>query len=32
MLQIHNSMTGRKEAFTPIQPGRVGMYVCGITV
>ncbi|MCC7196437.1 MAG: cysteine--tRNA ligase, partial [Gemmatimonadaceae bacterium] len=32
MLQIHNSMTGRKEPFTPIQPGRVGMYVCGITV
>jgi cysteinyl-tRNA synthetase len=32
MLQIHNSMTGRKEAFTPIHPDRVGMYVCGITV
>jgi cysteinyl-tRNA synthetase len=32
MLQIHNSMTGRKEPFTPIHPGRIGMYVCGITV
>jgi len=25
-------MTGRKEAFRPLEPGRVGMYVCGITV
>ena len=32
MLQIHNSLTGRKEAFAPIRPGHVGMYVCGITV
>lgn len=32
MLQIHNSLTGRKEAFEPIEPGRVRMYVCGITV
>jgi cysteinyl-tRNA synthetase len=32
VLQIHNSLTGRKQAFVPIHPGRVGMYVCGITV
>jgi cysteinyl-tRNA synthetase len=32
MLQIHNSLTGRKEAFQPIRPGEVRMYVCGITV
>jgi len=32
MLQIHNSLTGRKEIFRPIVPGRVGMYVCGMTV
>ncbi len=32
MLRIHNSLTGRKEAFSPLQPPRVGMYVCGITV
>ena len=32
MLQIHNSLTGRKETFTPLQPGKVRMYVCGITV
>ncbi len=32
MLQIHNSLTGRKEAFHPIVPGEVRMYVCGVTV
>jgi cysteinyl-tRNA synthetase len=31
-LRIHNSMSGRKEEFVPRVPGRVGMYVCGITV
>jgi cysteinyl-tRNA synthetase len=32
MLQIQNSLTGRKEVFTPLEPGKVRMYVCGITV
>ncbi|MFI4895271.1 MAG: cysteine--tRNA ligase, partial [Steroidobacterales bacterium] len=32
MLQIHNSWSGRKEPFTPIRPGQVGLYVCGVTV
>jgi cysteinyl-tRNA synthetase len=32
MLQIHNSLTGKKEVFKPIKPGQVGMYVCGDTV
>ncbi|MCR5084765.1 MAG: cysteine--tRNA ligase [Succinivibrionaceae bacterium] len=32
MLQIHNSLTKRKEPFTPIEPGKIGMYVCGVTV
>jgi cysteinyl-tRNA synthetase len=32
MLQIHNSLTGRKELFAPIVPGKVGLYVCGVTV
>jgi cysteinyl-tRNA synthetase len=32
MLQIHNSLTGRKEEFRPIVPGEVRMYVCGMTV
>ncbi len=31
-LQIYNSLTRRKEAFTPLHPERVGLYVCGPTV
>ncbi|KAH9670365.1 cysteine--tRNA ligase 2 cytoplasmic [Citrus sinensis] len=30
-LMIYNSMTQQKELFTPIVPGKVGMYVCGVT-
>ncbi|MCG6941724.1 MAG: cysteine--tRNA ligase [Thiohalocapsa sp.] len=32
MLEIHNSLTRRKEPFRPLTPGRVRMYVCGMTV
>lgn len=32
MLHIYNTLTRQKEAFKPIQEGKVGMYVCGITV
>jgi len=32
MLQIYNSLTGKKEEFVPIEPGKVRMYVCGMTV
>ncbi len=32
MLKIYNSLTRAKETFTPIFAGRVGMYVCGMTV
>lgn len=32
MLRIHNSLSGEKEILRPIEPGHVGMYVCGITV
>jgi len=32
MLHIHNSLSGKKELFTPIHPGKVTMYVCGMTV
>ncbi len=32
MLRIHNSLTNRKETFRPIQPGKVRLYVCGMTV
>ena len=31
-LQIFNTETRTKELFTPIHPGKVGMYVCGVTV
>ncbi|OGW60678.1 MAG: cysteine--tRNA ligase [Nitrospirae bacterium RBG_16_64_22] len=31
-IRIFNSLTGRKETFVPLVPGRVGMYVCGVTV
>ena len=31
-LRIYNSLTRRLEAFAPIEPGHVRMYVCGITV
>jgi cysteinyl-tRNA synthetase len=32
MLKIHNSLTRSKQDFTPIEPGHVRMYVCGMTV
>lgn len=31
-LKLYNSLSGKKEIFTPITPGHVGMYVCGPTV
>ncbi|HZF15791.1 MAG TPA: cysteine--tRNA ligase [Steroidobacteraceae bacterium] len=31
-IRIHNSLTGRKEPLRPLTPGRIGMYVCGMTV
>ncbi|MBA6231736.1 MULTISPECIES: cysteine--tRNA ligase [unclassified Colwellia] len=32
MLQIYNTLTRQKEVFTPIEAGKVGLYVCGCTV
>ena len=32
MLKIYNSLAREKQQFTPIEPGRVRMYVCGMTV
>ncbi len=32
MLKIHNSFSKQKELFKPIEPGKVRMYVCGMTV
>ncbi len=31
-LKLHNSLTGAKEVFEPLNEGHVGMYVCGPTV
>ncbi|KAB7531420.1 cysteine--tRNA ligase [Flagellimonas olearia] len=31
-LRVHNSLSGKKEIFEPINEGHVGMYVCGPTV
>lgn len=32
MLHIYNTLTRQKEQFKPLQLGKVGLYVCGITV
>ena len=32
MLRIYNTLTRQKEEFKPLVAGKVGMYVCGITV
>ena len=32
MLQIHNSLTRQKADFVPLEPGKVRLYVCGMTV
>ncbi len=31
-LRVHNSLSGKKELFQPINEGHIGMYVCGPTV
>ena len=31
-LRIHNTLTNSEEEFKPIEPGKVKMYVCGVTV
>jgi cysteinyl-tRNA synthetase len=30
-LKVYNSLTKRKEDFQPVEPGKVKMYVCGVT-
>ncbi|MDX3894234.1 cysteine--tRNA ligase [Pusillimonas sp.] len=32
MLHIYNTLSRDKQPFTPVEPGRVRMYVCGMTV
>ncbi len=29
---MYNTLTKKKEVFSPLHPGKVGMYVCGVTV
>src|ERR1700720_3666009 len=31
-IQLHNTLSGKIEAFAPLKPGQVGMYTCGPTV
>lgn len=30
-LKVYNTLTKQKEEFTPVEPGKVKMYVCGVT-
>ncbi|MFZ2627616.1 MAG: cysteine--tRNA ligase, partial [Rugosibacter sp.] len=32
MLKLYNTLAREKQAFVPMQPGHVKMYVCGMTV
>jgi cysteinyl-tRNA synthetase len=31
-VRIHNTLSGQLEEFVPLVPGKVGLYVCGVTV
>ncbi len=31
-MRIYNTLTGRKEEFIPLTPGKIKMYACGVTV
>jgi cysteinyl-tRNA synthetase len=32
LIRIYNTLSQKKEEFKPLEPGKVGMYVCGMTV
>lgn len=32
MIKLYNTLSGKKEEFAPIHPGKVNMYACGVTV
>ncbi len=32
MIKLYNTLSGKKEEFVPITPGKVNMYACGVTV
>jgi cysteinyl-tRNA synthetase len=31
-MKLHNTLTGTNEPLTPLEPGKIRMYVCGVTV
>ena len=31
-MKIYNTLTGKKEEFVPLIPGKAGIYACGVTV
>src|SRR4051794_3706255 len=31
-LRVYNTLTKQKELFQPVRPGKVGIYLCGMTV
>ena len=31
-LVLHNTLTARQEPLTTLVPGKIGLYVCGVTV
>src|SRR3954468_5058977 len=31
-LRVYNTLTRQKEVFTPVTPGKIGIYLCGPTV
>src|SRR3990172_5476838 len=32
MIKLYNTLSGKKEEFIPVRPGKVNMYACGVTV
>ncbi len=32
MIKLYNTLSGKKEEFIPLQPGKMTMYACGVTV
>jgi len=32
MIKLYNTLTGKKEEFIPLTPGKIKMYACGVTV
>jgi cysteinyl-tRNA synthetase len=32
MIKLYNTLSGKKEEFIPLKPGKVTMYACGVTV